>query len=285
MKSEEKLGLWLAVLAVVFFATSPIFTIWADPLSPYEKAAWRMVIGSATILLIAVVQGQIPHFRRADGGQFLLFGLVTAIHFLTYMAALSFTSIAHTLTLVYTSPIFVTLFSAWFLKEPIASRKYVGIAVTILGVAVMVGFEPELNRRMLIGDGLALLSGLTFAIYSVIGRSQRNRYPLLSYAFATYGMAGLYLLPAAVLNWTPGGYGVRQVLALVGVGVFPLALGHTLYNAAVRRTHATYVNVISTQEITGGIILGALLLGQLPTANSVLGALITLGGIILVLVS
>jgi len=63
-----------------------------------------------------------------------------------------------------------------------------------------------------------------------------------------------------------------------------LGLGHTLYNAAVRRVHAVYVNLISTQEITGGILLGMLLLGQMPSINSIVGAVIALVGIGLVLI-
>jgi drug/metabolite transporter (DMT)-like permease len=63
-----------------------------------------------------------------------------------------------------------------------------------------------------------------------------------------------------------------------------MAIGHTLYNAAIRRTYATYANLIATQEVTGGVILGALLLGQWPTVNSLIGATITLAGIALVLI-
>jgi drug/metabolite transporter (DMT)-like permease len=284
MTPPERRGLWLAVVAVCFFATSPVLMIWADPLSPYEKTFWRMVVGSLSVLAIAILQGGFPRYTRRDPTRFLLFGLVTALHFLGYIASLNFTSIAHSLTVTYTSPVFVTLFSALFLKEPIAPRKYLGILVVLVGIAVLVGFQPALDGRMLVGDGLALVSAITFGIYSVMGRSQRTNYPLFTYAFATYGMAGLWMLPAALLTWTPTGYGLRQVLSLVLSGALPLGLGHTLYNAAVRRTHATYVNLIATQEVTGGVILGALILGQMPSLNSLIGALITLLGIALVLI-
>ena len=63
----------------------------------------------------------------------------------------------------------------------------------------------------------------------------------------------------------------------------PLALGHTLYNASLRRVHATYVNIISAQEVTGGIFLSWLLLAQTPSPNSLIGALVTLVGTGLVL--
>lgn len=284
MQPNERRGLWLAVLAVTCFSTGAVLTIWADPLSPYEKAAGRMLVGALALLVISSVQGQMPRYRRADGTRFLFFGLVTALHFLSFMAALSFTSIGHALTITYTSPIFVTLFSSLFLKEPLARSRYVGIAVAVVGVAVLVGFQPELDSNTLVGDGLALISAITFGIYSVMGRAQRHTYPLLTYAFATYGFAGLWLLPAAMLHFSPASYGVEQILSVVALGVVPLALGHTLYNAAIRHTHATYVNLIATQEITGGVLLGMLFLGQLPSLNSVLGALITLAGISLVLV-
>jgi drug/metabolite transporter (DMT)-like permease len=186
--------------------------------------------------------------------------------------------------MTYTAPVFVTLFSAWFLKEPMARRKYIGIAVVIAGTAILAGFEPALTPRMLIGDGLALVSAIAFGFYSVMGRSQRTAYPLLTYAFAIYGVAAVWLIPAAAITFTPAGYGPRQILSLIGVAAIPLAVGHTLYNAALRRTHATYANLIATQEVTGGVVLGVLLLGQMPTLNSVVGAVVTLLGIALVLV-
>ena len=279
----ERRALWLAVIAVCFFSTSPVLMIWADPLSPYEKTFWRMVVGALSVLAIATARGCFPRYHRADGRKFLVFGLVTAVHFLGYISSLNFTSIAHSLTITYTSPVFVTLFSALYLKEPIAPRKCLGILVVLAGIAVLVGFQPALDARMLIGDGLALISAITFGAYSVIGRAQRNNYPLLTYAFATYGMAGLCMLPAAVLAWTPTGYGLRQVASLVLSGAIPLGLGHTFYNAALRRTHATYVNLIATQEVTGGIILGMLMLGQMPGGPALIGALTTLLGIGIVL--
>ena len=284
MKPDERRGLWLAALAVLCFSTSPVLLIWADPLSPYEKTAWRMAVAALAVLAVALVQRRPPLYHRRDGGKLLLFGLVTAVHFLAYIASLNLTSIAHALTVTYTAPVFVTLFSAWFLKESIARRKYLGVAVVIAGTGILAGFEPALTRRMLIGDGLALISAIAFGVYSVMGRSQRAAYPLLTYAFALYGVAALWLLPAALITFTPSGYGLRQVLSLIAVGIIPMAIGHTLYNAAVRRAHATYANLIATQEVTGGIILGALLLGQSPTVNSLVGAAVTLAGIALVLI-
>lgn len=277
-------GLGLAVVAVLMFSTSPVLVLWAAPLSPFEITVGRLASGALTVWLLAASTGQAMLPQRADWPRFILFGLVTALHFATYIASLNFTTIAHSLALVYTAPIFVTLFSALFLKEPVARRKWLGVLLTVAGVAVLAGFEPRLDARMLIGDLLALGSAVTFGLYSVAGRSQRERYGLFTYAGTVYGLAALWALPLAALSLTPAGYQAKSLLALLGAGLIPLAGGHTLYNAALRRTHATMVNLVATQEVTGGVLLGALLLGQVPQVNEVAGAGIALVGIALVLV-
>jgi drug/metabolite transporter (DMT)-like permease len=277
-------GASLALAAVVAFSTSPILVLWAAPLSPFEITVGRLASATALVWLLARLNGQPLWPPRADLLRFAGFGLVTALHFLSYIASLSFTTIAHSLAIVYTAPIFVTLFSATLLREPIARRKWLGVIVAVAGIGVLAGFEPRMNGRMIVGDLLALASAVTFGLYSAAGRSQRGRYGLFTYAGAVYALAALWALPAALLNLTPAGYRPSSLLALLAAGLIPLGAGHTLYNAALRRTHATTVNLIATQEVTGGVLLGALFLGQMPQINEIVGAATALAGIALVLV-
>jgi drug/metabolite transporter (DMT)-like permease len=280
---DERRGLWYVAVAVFFFSTSPIFIRWAKPLSSYVITCGRLATGAIFIYLLAALQGQRPRWRRDDWGLFTLFGLITSLHFLCYIASLSFTTIAHSLALTYTSPIFVTLFTRLFLKEPIAHRKYAGVAITVAGMAMLARFEPQITSQMMIGDALALGSAVAFGLYSVAGRSQRERYPLFTYASGVYGVAALWMLPLALVTYAPPPNLTGPVLSILALGVLPLGLGHTLYNAALRRTHPTYVNLIATQEVTGGVILGALLLGEVPSVQSLVGAAVMLVGIALVL--
>ena len=239
----------------------------AGPLSPYEITVGRLAIGAALVIALGRRARQPLLPAKSDLPRFAAFGLITAVHFLGYIAALNFTTIAHALAVVYTAPVFVTFFSAWFLRERITRRKWAGVSVTVVGIAVLAGFEPRWSGQMLIGDLLALVSAVTFGLYSVAGRSQRERYGLFTYTGAVYGMGALWALPAALLNITPAGYHVGPLLALFGAGFVPLGLGHTMYNAALRRTHATIPNLIATQEVLGGIVLGALFLNQIPQAE------------------
>lgn len=277
-------GTALAAAAVIAFSTSPIFVLAAAPLSPFVITFGRLAVAAVCTALLGRLTQQPFLPERAQWPLFVGFGFITALHFLAYIASLSFTTIAQSLAIVYTAPIFVTLFSATLLHEPISRRKWLGVVVAVAGIAILVGLDGRMDGRMAFGDLLALASAVTFGLYSVAGRSQRARYGLFTYTTAVYGAAALWALPAAGLTFTPAGVGPAAAAALLAAGIVPLGIGHTLYNAALRRTHATVVNLIASQEVTGGVLLGALLLGQAPHVNELVGAAIALVGIALVLI-
>jgi len=319
MNSRDAAGLGYAVVAVAFFATSPILVRWAAPLSPFAITFGRLASAALVVLLVERLSRRGAATRllpaaeadaRATGeltepgvgvyadrvsasrvvhaslwtavGLFALYGLVAALHFLLYIASLSYTTIAHSLAIVYTAPVFVTLFAALLLKESIRPRQWLGLPVVAVGIAILAGFEPRMDERMLFGDLLALGSAICFGLYSIAGRRERAAYPLLRYAGLVYLGAAAWLLPAAVV----GGIGeldARSIAAVVALGVFPLAIGHTLYNASLRRSHPTYVNLVSTQEVTLGVLLGYLLLGEAPSPSTLVGGGLSLVGVALVL--
>jgi drug/metabolite transporter (DMT)-like permease len=283
MPPTSRLGLLYVGVAVFFFSTSAIFIRWAGALASYEITFWRLAIAAAALGLAAILRRQCWDIPRRQWGRFIAFGLVAALHFLFYAAAVRFTTIAHALAIVYTAPIFVAILSALFLHETLSRRRWLGIVVAVVGVAILAGFQPQATPSMLLGDLLALGSALTYGLYSVIGRAQRHQSSLLTYAFTVYGVAALWSLAPAALSFTPHGYTTASVLSLLALGLLPLALGHTLYNAALRHTNATYANIIAMLEVAGAILLGVLFLGEIPAANEMAGTLVTLIGVLLVL--
>lgn len=263
------------------FSTSPVLIRWAAPLPATEIAFGRMLIAAVAVLLAALWLGQLKQVFRAALPRFALYGLFAAVHFGLYIASLQHTSVAHALALVYTAPIFVTFFSARFLAEKLPARAIPGLIIAVAGVTILTGFEPRLNVEILLGDAMALGSAVAFGAYSVAGRRERHRYSLLVYAGMVYACAALWLLPVTVPSFSLS-VSTSNVIALVLLALLPLALGHTLYNAALRKLHASAVNVVATQEVTGGVLLSALLLGEIPSAPAVIGAAVTLAGVTLV---
>jgi drug/metabolite transporter (DMT)-like permease len=275
-------GILLTAIGTVFFGTSPLFTRWADGLPVGEIAFFRMFLGAFFIYMAAKIKRVPLSLERKDIPKFLLYGFITSFHFLFYIGSVLYTTIAHALSLVYTAPIMITVLTALLLKERIPGYKYIGIIVVILGIIILAGFEPVFTRPMLLGDGMALLSALCLALYSVAGRKEKNSYPLLKYVFWVYFLAAVFLLPWSVPGFVLPGT-LKQWSALALLGLLPTTLGHTLYNAGIRYIHPAYANLISTQEVTGGVLLGALLLGEVPDLKSIMGMLVMFAGLFMVL--
>jgi drug/metabolite transporter (DMT)-like permease len=276
------IGVAQAAAAAGLFSTGAILVRCAQALSPVEVTSLRMLLGG--LLLAGVAWGTASRLRLtgAEVRRVLLVGLVTAAHFLSFIASLYFTTVAHSLTLTHTAPLFVAALSWSLLKERLPPRALAGIGLGLCGVAVLTGFEARLTGPLILGDLLAVGAALAFALYSLLGRRERTGIPLLSYAASVYLAAGLMTAPfslgllARPLPWT-------ALAAVVALALFPLALGHTLYNAALRRLHPSIPQLIATQEILGGTLLAWLLLGEPPSWNVVAGAVLTVLGVSLVL--
>lgn len=275
-------GIGIAALGTFFFSTSPIFTLLIKGIPASEIAFLRIALASLFIFMFSRIKKESLSIKASDTKKFAVYGFITAMHFLFYVTSLFFTSIAHALSIVYMAPIFVTLFSAWFLKEHIHRYKYIGIGIVVMGVFVLTNFEPQMTPNMIVGDAMALISAVCYAIYSVVARRERQNYSLLCYTFWLYFWAAIFLLPFAVANFAVPKT-LQSMASILLLGLLPTTLGHTLYNASIRYIHPTYSNLISTQEITGGILLGYLILGQVPSLNSIAGCLIMFIGLAIVL--
>jgi drug/metabolite transporter (DMT)-like permease len=274
--------LWVSI-GTSFFSMGAVLVRLAAPFSPWAVTSFRLLLGAGFVALFAAFAGQSLRPDRTELARLVPIGAMTAVHFLSFVASLYLTTIAHSLTLTYTAPVFVSLLSHLLLKEPLQPRKYGGILLAIVGISILTGFEPRGSWRMIAGDVLALVSAISFGFYSVWGRGVGRRFPLFQYTFWIYLLAGVFTLPPALLSLR-GPFPGRALLAIFLLALFPLALGHTLYNAALRLIHPTYVNIIASQEVTGGILLGWLILSEVPTANSLWGCGITLLGILLTIV-
>jgi drug/metabolite transporter (DMT)-like permease len=275
-------GYALASIAVLLFSTAPTLTRFATGVGPIEIAFWRLFTGAFTVLFVSAVSRHRIVWRRLITMEFVGYGALVAVHFGSFIASLVFTSTAHALAITYTAPAFVAIFSWVLLHEPISRRAAVGIVVAIGGATYLTGFEPEITMRSLVGDGFALLTAITYGVYSIAGRRARDHVPLYDYACGAYGWGAVWLLPLTVWEAPSAARGVVPMLAVAAAGLFPMGIGHTLYNAALRRIPATRANVIAVFEVVGGTLLTALVFGEIPTLNSVVGAGILLTGIMVV---
>src|SRR3712207_5175433 len=116
---------------------------------PLAVAAWRLGLSLVPIALFVIVQRGWHQWRLLRGrelGAALAAGVLLALHFWTWIASLSLTTVAASVVLVNTQPVIVALLSAALLGEAPARRQWIGIAVAVTGAAVVAA--PDLGGAM-----------------------------------------------------------------------------------------------------------------------------------------
>lgn len=283
------LALAFAILAV---SASSIFIRLAQAeASSLVIAAYRLSI-STLILSVPVLfrnTKEIALIKPKQWGLLILSGFFLALHFASWITSLEYTSIASSVVLVTSSPLWVAIFSPVLLKERIPKSVRWGLAIAMLG-AVLVGSASYLQSgsiqpmfsggKALWGQFLALCGAVTVAGYFMIGRSMRQSLSLLSYTFLVYGIAAVILLLIVWMVHLPlGGYSPHIYLLFAAMAVIPQLLGHSTLNWALKYIPAAIVSIVTLGEPVGATLLGYLILKESPQALEVLGGIIILIGI------
>ncbi|HBC76727.1 MAG: hypothetical protein A2008_01840 [Candidatus Wallbacteria bacterium GWC2_49_35] len=284
------IGILCAVAGVLCFAPGALFIRMADGIDPLEITLHRMAIASLAIFIFAKAAGSdLTAKTRKEYAELAVFGLIAAVHFGCFVASLSFTFVSHSLALCYTAPIFAALFSSFILSEKCTGRQIAAIVVTFAGIFILVGFEPASGPKVLFGDFLALISGVALGLYQTVSRMYKDRYSLLKYKANAYFFAALYLFAVlGALRFSMcGSFGsVYTPYAVAGVlssAIFCTLIGHALINFALRRVGTVLVSLITTQEVTGGIIFAMIFLNEKLSLTAFTGIFVSLLGIALVI--
>jgi drug/metabolite transporter (DMT)-like permease len=276
---------WLAV-AILAVSTSAILIRWSS--APPQVAAFYRVV--FTILLLGPLTlarhpQTLESFTRRDGAIAALAGVALAVHFAAWFESLSWTTVAASVTLVQAQPVFVAL-GAWaLLDERVTRRMTLGILIAVAGGVVLslgdasAGGTAPWPRW---GNGLAVVGALMAAAYILVGRSLRQRLPVLPYVTVVYATSALGLLAVVVAAGCPLlGYAPREWLLFLAMAAGPGVLGHTVINWLLEEVESTVVGVALVAEPVGSTLLAAVLLDELPGLLTVAGGAVVLSGILL----
>ncbi|MFW5939478.1 MAG: DMT family transporter [Halolamina sp.] len=282
-------------VAVVAVSTSAILIRWSGAPS-VVKAFYRVLFTTALLLPWALgrYRGEFRTMELRDLGLAGLTGVALALHFVSWFESLNHTSVAASVTLVQTQPLFVAV-GAWaLLSERLTRRMLAGIFVALFGAAVMslgdpllatlgIGDADALAGTGMLGNALALVGAVTAAAYVLAGRSLRQRVSLVPYVVVVYvACAGVLFAIAVGQNAPLVDYPRHEWLLFLGMAVGPGIFGHTVINWALAHLESGVVSVSLLGEPVGSTVLALLLLpGEIPTPTTVAGGAVVLLGIYL----
>jgi drug/metabolite transporter (DMT)-like permease len=286
-----------SVLAV---STASIFIRFAqENASSLAISAYRLVIASLVLLPFSAgrLRAELPGLNRREIALGLLSGIFLAVHFATWITSLEYTTVASSVVLVTTTPLWVGIFSPLFLKERPGRMVAVGLAVALIG-GTIVGLSDEcslgagglacpslrgiLEGRAMWGNFLALAGAWCAAGYFMIGKGLRSKVSLQSYTLGVYGTAGLVLLALVGITHQPlTGFPPITYFWLLCLALIPQVIGHSTYNWLLRYLPVTIVSVLLFGEPVGSTILAYIFLGETPTLLKLFGGVLILAGIYL----
>lgn len=240
---------------------APPLTIW-----------WRAAIALVLLGSYCVYQGL--SFKLVNNKQKLAAvtaGVLMAVHLVTYFYALQWSNVAVAMLAVFTFPAMTTLLEPLLLKKPFQSVHL------LLGLLVLIGIyflAPEFDLQNDITAGLlmGLVSAFVFSLRNILLKTQVDGTEASILMF--YQMLVVIVLLLPVLFIYAPIPPTNQFPALLSLGLFTTAIGHTLFVNSFKRFSITTASLMSSVQPVLGILLGVLFLREIPDLTSVVGGVI-----------
>ncbi|GFO69334.1 membrane protein [Geomonas limicola] len=282
--SKPWINPYLAILVGVFAVSFSSIFVRLATAPPLIIAAYRLIF-TFCILAPFTLYGGAVALKKMTGRQVALAagsGIFLALHFVTWFTSLKYTSIASSVVLVTTQPLFVVLGSFLFFKERVPRVALWGGFLAMLGSLVIGATDFQVGELAFLGDLLALFSAVMVAGYMLLGRRLRGDVEISGYTFVTYGVSAVALAGSALVAELPFyPYPGQDWLIFAALALVCTVLGHTVFNWVLRYVQASVVSVSILGEPLGAILWAAVFLGENPTLRQIGGGALIFTGLYL----
>lgn len=270
---RDPAGVALVLVSTVAWSTAGFF-MRLIALDGWTILAWRGVFGAlAALAFVAAVEGRNTAAAFvAIGGRGLLFCLLSTGGMVTFLMALTLTSVAHVAILNATIPLFTAGLARLVLKEPLTRATLVASLVALGGAALAVG--TGIAHGDWRGDGLAALMALCLAGMVVVGRGATV--PIVPATCLSSLLGSAVSLPfAGTLAVSPG-----DLLSLALFGVTTLGLGLILFTLGAARIPAAQTALIGALDAPLAPLWVWLAFGEVPGTAALAGGAIVVAAVV-----
>jgi len=292
----RELALTEGVAAGILFGTAAIFIRFLQGLDAFSIAFWRIIIACLALTAILIVAKR-PFsivLVRKNAKELLILSFFLGLHFIFFVSAVKDTTILNATVLVNISPIFSMLVSSFLFKIKPSRLALAGLTVSFIGVCIIAfaetitgstGVQSGAFSSSLIGDLEAVLAAVVEAFYLNYGRKLRSEMSILTAVLPMYVLTAIVIgvIGLPVTQRTPALPAKTEfILPLLGLGIFPTAIAHTLYFSSLSNLKSFETATMALIEPIGATFLGMALFQEIPAPLFGFGAALTLLGILFV---
>ncbi len=300
--TKNNLAFLILFIGVLAASTGAIFVRLAqgEGIRSIEIAAYRLLVLDHHLILPLAIFRLRQEFKLIPDRILLwcvLGGFILSLHFASWITSLEFTSIASSVVLVTTTPIWIGLFSVLFQREKLSKPFIYGLTLSLLG-GLIIAFSEECSISVkglvcgagsteasapLFGNFLALIGSWMAAGYLLIGKKVQKSILITPYITIVYGVAAIFLIGMSLLSGSQFfSFPKGGLIWLIGLALFPQLIGHTSFNWSLKHFSPSYVSIALLAEPIGSTIFGLFIFREIPSVLKLGGALVLLSGIFIV---
>ncbi len=268
-------------LGILCISWSAIFVKLAD-VSGLSSAFYRMFIGFLGVLPIWLIRKR--SVRDIKSVQIaVLCGVIFACDIAVWNVSILLTKAAISTLLANLAPVWVGIGAILFLKEKPGRVFWIGTAIALFGVAIIVGIDKIYHSKLNAGHFLAILASVFYAMYLLIMRKGRLKLDTVTFTAISMFTSSLVLFVIAIFTRTPlYGFSIPSWEALIGIGLISQLGGWLAINYAMAYMPTTIASVSLLGQSVFTALIAIPVLGEKLTHIELFGALIVLFGIFLV---
>ncbi|MEW5815838.1 MAG: DMT family transporter [Spirochaetota bacterium] len=277
----------LLLLLGVLAASSAVIMIKACSLHPILMASYRLLIAALflTPLYIKDVKTQKLPFSFKLFRTSIIPGLVLGLHFISWIFGAKLTTVANSTLIVNMLPVVMPFVIFFLIQETVTVIEIIGTVLAMAGVFLLSGLDFRLAGTNFSGDILCFISLLFFALYLGIGKKANKHNSLWIYLVPLYYAGGIFCFIISLFFTNPGRpVGRWDFLMVVGLGIIPTVLGHSILNYSLKRLRSQLVSLINLGQVLFAGIMGYIFFREVPGVSFYISSAFILSGVVLVII-
>jgi len=296
--SRTSRGYLIALVGITFWSTTGVFISYLINkygMPALSLAFWRnLFVCIALVPVLFITRRSLLFIERSQLGFYAVYGFLLAVFNSIWSLSVGANGAAVATVLAYSSAGFTAILALWWFQEKLGIPKAIAVILSLSGcVMVSNAYSPDMWSLNPLGIITGLLSGLLFAVYTLIGKEVAQRQinawtsMLYSFGFGTFFILIFNLFPAL-----PGAAGSFRALIpsmpidgwsmLILLSLFPTILGFGLYNMSMNYLPASITNLLATLEPAMTAIEAYVFLDERMSLIQVIGSLIILSAVLIV---
>lgn len=236
-----------------------------EGLEPVGIAVWRMGLAGVSLLGFLAIVGRLSvrDWTRPMWVRMAITGALTAAFEYFFFTSVTLASVGlATLVGIGSAPVAVAAFDAVTTRQRPAARSLLALALSLVGLALLVGGSIGQGAQMLLGVLVALGAGVSFAAITIVNRRPVPGLNPIALTGSTFTAGALMLLPFAIATGTGLPTGLGGWALAIALGVIITGIAYVLFLAALETVPPFVATIVTLLEPLLGAILGAVVFGE-----------------------